>query len=148
MSAIVASLIIAFSIFSDAFLCLILVFAGRAVIYIITRKRFLRDFLAFEYMKGLTALFEIVTLCLINSRSTTAVIVFALATVSLQVSHEILIVFLTSRKARLDKLKKEPDTEGSSTADGSNFMIIYSDLGGVEIPTQQIQDVSTHKEIS
>lgn len=90
---------------------MIVVFVLRAGAYIFTRKRLLRDFLNYEYLKGITALLETITISLVKSGSSGAIGFFMFLTVSIQLTHEIIILVLTARKARIDKIKKDPVTE-------------------------------------
>jgi len=134
ISAILAAIVLTFTIHSDLFLLLIILFSVRAFVYVWTRKLLLRDFSKFEYFKVLTTLFEVATLCLVTSQSTAAVGSFVFLTITLQVIHETVIVTCTAKRAILDKIKKDQE----EAAGNPSFQIMGSEADSSEKPSMGV----------
>lgn len=92
ITAIVASGILVGSYSNNYFLFLIVIFVARAVVYVQSRKKYLRDFNKVEYMRYLSLLFEVLTICTILDHSIIAIAPFIILTLLSYSIHSIYVV--------------------------------------------------------
>lgn len=115
LSAVFGAMIVAVSMHSKAYTALVVIFIFRGAVYIISRRRLLRDFFNIEYLKVVTVCLEVTTILVLISDSAAAAVVLSILTVVFQLMHESSIVFLTEKDARISKLK-EPESVHESQA--------------------------------
>lgn len=126
---VLGGMIVAVSMHSKAYLATIAVFVLKGLVYIVSRKLLLRDFLNIEYLKVLSVALEVATVLVLLKDSAAAVVVLSILTILVQFVHQTAVVFLTDRTARTSKIK-EPE---SVNAPPANNMVTESSESIVEI---------------
>lgn len=74
-------------------------FITRAVLYLLIRKRYLRDFNKVEYLRILSLGFEVSCICCVLTQNSKVIVPMFLVTVVSQAVHSAVVVYVTNRKA-------------------------------------------------
>lgn len=103
VSAALVSLILTVTIHHKTYLLIMVVFVGRSIVYVVSRRVFLRDFFRAEYFKGAVTLFEIISILVTLSGSPTAILGTVTAVAVTQLIHGFTITILTDSLASVNK---------------------------------------------
>ena len=113
LTALAAAVIITYSPDNKLFLILILVYFARALLYIISRLFYLRDFNHLEYIRFGSFALESCSLCLVMVGNRMALASITFITMIVQIGHSIVVLIFTYKRAQ--RAKRDSDQKGSIT---------------------------------